>query len=202
MSLSDQMPRQNMPTPNPHQRQTPSKGEKPEYHLRSYSHRDEIPFEPANALLLEHGAQMAALLERATGYLLDHHRHIATFWETIDAVLPPNGQLLHAVTPEGAFLGTGALRTVAPGVGEMKHLYVRPEARGMGLGRALVEARIAAARAMGLHRLVADSVLGNDRMPRLYATLGFEQVPSHPYSGSSRVDPKLAARLAYFTKTL
>jgi GNAT superfamily N-acetyltransferase len=202
MSLENAMPQKNTPTPIPQQWQNPSEEKKPEYHMRSYAHRDEIPFEPANALLLEHGALMAGILERATGYLLNHHQHIATFWENIDTVLPPNGHFLHAISPQGTLLGTGALRTVAPGVGEMKHLFVRPEARGMGLGRALVEARITAARAMGLHRLVADAVLGNDRMPNLYAALGFEQVPSHPYCGSSKVDPKLAERLLYFTKTL
>jgi putative acetyltransferase len=47
----------------------------------------------------------------------------------------------------------GALVREAPDWGEVKRIYVRPAARGLGLGRAILDEIESAARAMGLSRL-------------------------------------------------
>ncbi|MEL6207761.1 MAG: GNAT family N-acetyltransferase [Pseudomonadota bacterium] len=98
----------------------------------------------------------------------------------MDKLLPPVGRLVVARDGAGRIVGTGALRLVGGDAAEFKRMYVRPEARGAGLGRALFEARIAEARALGCRRLLADTVKGNTPMLTLYGRYGFRQIPRFP----------------------
>ena len=73
-----------------------------------------------------------------------------------------------------------AFRKVNDTVCEMKRLYVRPSARGEGLGRQLVEHLITEAKQAGYDEMRLD-VLGEfARARQLYADLGFK--PADPVS--------------------
>lgn len=96
-----------------------------------------------------------------------------------DMYAPPGGCLLLAFDGDGQPSGCVALRTWGPGIGEMKRLYVRPEARGTGLGRILTEKILAEARRLGFTRVRLDTVPSMTSAIALYRSLGFREVP--PY---------------------
>lgn len=53
---------------------------------------------------------------------------------------------LIAARVDGTLLGVGALTVIAPGHGELKSMHTAAEARGRGVGRAVLGALLAAAR--------------------------------------------------------
>jgi len=94
---------------------------------------------------------------------------------------PPSGDLLVAKV-DGEAAGCVALRALDQSTLELKRLYVRPYARGTGLGKLLVEAAISAARESGYAELRLDTLASMDSAQRLYRTLGFVEIP--PYGNS------------------
>ena len=92
---------------------------------------------------------------------------------------PPGGTLLLARHADGQALGCVAIRRRQDGVAEMKRLYVSPAARGLGLGRGLLQAAIAAAVAMGYRELRLDTLPTMGEAIALYRKAGF--IPVAPY---------------------
>ena len=92
---------------------------------------------------------------------------------------PPGGVILLAEA-DGVAVGVVAVQPLdADGVCEMKRLYVRPSHRGQGLGRALGEAVLDAARRLGYDVMRLDTVASMKAARSLYRALGFEERP--PY---------------------
>ena len=109
---------------------------------------------------------------------------------------PPAGRLL-LLKVAGEVAGCVGLRPLAPDICEMKRLWVEPGFGGRGLGRALAEASIDAARAIGYERMRLDTF--PERMPaaqHLYRSLGFLEIPPYyhnPLPGVVMLELQLAA---------
>ena len=100
---------------------------------------------------------------------------------------PPEGRLLLA-DYEGQLAGCVALHQLEPGVCEMKRLYLRPQFRGKGLGRALADHIIAEARQVGYQRMRLDTVepIMKDAVT-MYRRLGFREIApycTNPIAGA------------------
>ncbi len=109
----------------------------------------------------------------------------------------PRGALLTARS-DGALAGCCALRPLDsvdyPNACEMKRLYVRPQFRGLGIGRLLADAIMDCARRAGYSCVLLDTLSDMETARALYQDLGFEEIPPYyhnPISGSHYLKAKL-----------
>jgi len=87
---------------------------------------------------------------------------------------PPSGCLILAQSDAGP-IGCGAIRLFRADACEMKRLYLRPQARGAGVGRALAELLVSRARALGYARMYLDTLVDMRAARKLYSFLGFRE---------------------------
>ncbi|MCY1126811.1 GNAT family N-acetyltransferase [Frigidibacter sp. RF13] len=117
------------------------------------------------------------LVERVDGMMRSHvpdpDPHAAAFRR-------PGGTFLLACRRD-APVGCVSLKTLSPGVGEIKRLWVDASARGHGLARLLMHRVEAEARALGLHRLQLDTSGVLTEAIALYRSEGWTDIPA--YSG-------------------
>lgn len=126
----------------------------------------------ARALVAALDAYLAALYPPENNYLLDVEslRDAAVTF----LVARPGG-------PGGEAVGCAALRVLDRATGELKRMYVRPEARGRGVGGALLDAVESRARALGLATLKLETGTAQPEALSLYRARGF--VPCDAFGG-------------------
>jgi GNAT superfamily N-acetyltransferase len=99
----------------------------------------------------------------------------ASHADDVDDYTEPDGCFL-LVYRAGEVVGCGAVRSLAPDVGELKRMWVRPDARGAGIGSALLTRLIEESRAIGHSRLLLDTNATLVEALSLYGKHGFEAV--------------------------
>jgi len=103
------------------------------------------------------------------------------FEEELDA-LPGGSDVVLVARLDGEPSGCVGVRPFEQGVCEMKRLFVRPSARGAGLGRTLAEAAIAQAREFGYERMRLDTLPSMAAAQELYRSLGFVEIPPYRHN--------------------
>ncbi len=107
---------------------------------------------------------------------------------------PPKGCLLVAKY-KGQIAGCVGLKQFSDDICEMKRLYIRPEFRGLGIGRVLAEAIIEQARKIGYTLVRLDTVPTMKVARALYQSLDFKQISQYRYNpieGAEFMELKLA----------
>lgn len=151
----------------------------------------------------------AITVEHVDGHAPDARACLDAYADDLDVRFPEGFDRSDLVGPDevsgdaGAFLvayeegrpvGCGALRRLEPGVGEIKHVWVHPDARRLGLARRLLDAleRAAVARGMTVVRLDTHAALTEARA--MYRSSGYREIPAysdHVY-GSHWFEKRLA----------
>lgn len=97
---------------------------------------------------------------------------------------PPAGVLVIARL-DGRPIGCGALKVKGGGVGEVKRMWVSPDARGLGVGRRILEELEARAPGFGLATLRLETNKSLAEAQALYRSCGYIEVPpfnDEPYA--------------------
>ena len=87
--------------------------------------------------------------------------------------------LLIARDDAGELIGSAAITRLPDGTAELTRLYVRPSARGTGLGKRLAAAAIDRARDLGYTVIRLDTLPKMETARLIYASLGFK--PCEPF---------------------
>lgn len=96
------------------------------------------------------------------------------------AALPGYYEALLIARLDDELVGSVAVKRLPDGAAELKRLYVRPAARGTGLGRTLAAAAVERARELGYATMRLDTLPRMEAARAIYASLGF--VPGKPYA--------------------
>ena len=119
-------------------------------------------------------ADVRALLERHLAFANDHSPPEDVHALDVDALAHPSITFV-ALRSDGELLGVGALKDLGGGHGELKSMHTSAEARGRGVGGAIVAHLVGLARERGLTRLSLETGTPDAFAPArsLYARHGF-----------------------------
>jgi GNAT superfamily N-acetyltransferase len=148
----------------------------------------------ALALAREYGAWAVEVAKRDFGIdaEAESEHGLST---SIDELLVPRGRL-YLVEQEGIPVGLGGLKPVSDEIAEIKRMYIRPSARGRGLGRHLLEQLLVDARALEFQVVRLESAAFMPEAHALYRSAGFTAVP--PYEGREFASIPGAAAIQVF----
>lgn len=125
-------------------------------------------------------------------------RH-AEFRATFPSLLSGRGRLVLA-TVDGVPAGVGALKPVDADVAEVKRMFVRPRARGTGVGRAVLEHLLADARSEDFRTVRLETFTFMRPALALYRSFGFVDVEA--FDGSETATVGLRDRTCYLQRDL
>ena len=130
-------------------------------------------FEHARILFLEYAESLEFSLD-----FQEFEREIA---ELPGEYAFPEGCILLAYC-EGRPAGCVALRKLEDGICEMKRLYVKPEFRGLEIGKTLSRMIVGKAREIGYGKMRLDSLSSMVEAISIYRSLGFEEIEPYRFN--------------------
>jgi len=122
------------------------------------------------------GEDVAALLAELDRELLDRYPRHAIHGVELRELAGDQG-FFGVARMDGQPVGIGAVRVLEPGLGEVKRMFVRREARRRGVARAVLAKLEETACEMGIHTLRLET---GERQPEaiaLYESHGYGRIP-------------------------
>ncbi|HEY6492213.1 MAG TPA: GNAT family N-acetyltransferase [Trebonia sp.] len=126
--------------------------------------------------------EVRTVLERHLTFCLSETPPEHSFALDVDGLLDPRVMFV-SYRDGGAVLGVAAIKELGPDRAEIKSMHTTAEARGRGVGRALLSHLLDAARARGYRRVFLETgtTPGFAAARALYESAGF--VPTGPFAG-------------------
>ena len=127
-------------------------------------------------------ADVRELLERHLTFCLSETPPEHSFALDVDALAQPGVAFFTYRDPDGTVLGMGAIKELDPGHAEIKSMHTAAEARGRGVGRAVLDHLLSEARSRGYQRvsLETGTTPGFTAARAMYVSRGF--VPAEPFA--------------------
>jgi ribosomal protein S18 acetylase RimI-like enzyme len=143
----------------------------------------EHDFPYVRSLFLEYIEWLIPIVETVWDYHIDitPAEAVEQNMADIQKFMPPDGRLFLA-SYDTDVLGCACARTIRPGLAEIKRVYVCPDGRGSGMGRALIQTLIADLRDAGYTTVRLDTGTFMTAAEKLYRSLGFKDIA--PYDES------------------
>ena len=123
-------------------------------------------------ILTHHGVDMS----EGTG---DAREYMESMVDEPAALKPPKGFVL-VLEDEEKLVGMGLAKTIGEGIGEVKRMYIRPEYRGRGYGKELMQTLVTRTVELGYSTLRLETA---DFMPaalKIYRSAGFKERGEYP----------------------
>jgi GNAT superfamily N-acetyltransferase len=121
-------------------------------------------------------AEAAALLAELDSELLQRYPRHAIHGVELRQLEDDRGFFVVARL-DGRAVGCGAVRVLEAGVGEIKRMFVRPEARRRGVARAVLAKLEETARERGFYTLRLETGARQPEAIALYETHGYYRIP-------------------------
>lgn len=142
----------------------------------------EMQVNPTPALVVRHARlddpEVAPLLDELAEEYRRRYGDGPTFSRRPEQFVPPRGCFL-AASMGGETVACGGYRALPDGAVELKRMYVRPAARGLGVARTLLARleREAVAQGVGVIRL--ETGVRQPEAVALYTSAGYARIPNY-----------------------
>jgi len=99
--------------------------------------------------------------------------------ESLASYRPQEG-ILYLLQEGKEIVGMGAIHKLKKDVGEIKRMYIRPEFRGKGFGKALLRQLLAKGKEFGFSAVYLDTALFMKAAQHIYRSAGFIERDQYP----------------------
>jgi len=96
--------------------------------------------------------------------------------------------VLYLIREKEEIIGMGALRKLKEGTGEIKRMYIKPEYRGKGLGREMLQLLLSRGKEYGFSEVYLETGAFMTTAQGLYRSVGFHDREEYP---ETEVPPQL-----------
>lgn len=95
---------------------------------------------------------------------------------------PPGGAIFIAYNEEDTPMGCFGIRKLDGSICELKRMYLKKEARGLGSGKRLLRKAIEVGRELGYQKMRLDTLPTMDSAIKLYEKTGFYKIESYRFN--------------------
>ena len=109
----------------------------------------------------------------------------------------PREGILFIVTVDGKVAGMGAIKKLNEGTGEIKRMYTRPDYRGQGIGKKMLQKLLEIGREYGCTEFMLDTPKWAYTAQHIYKSAGFKEIEEYP---ESEIPPEFRSYWMYMKK--